>query len=146
MDEFPDLEPMRRIASEVAAEWELELGEPFALSRYSYVAPAGDGLVLKVAWHGDDESLHEAQSLELWDGNGAVRLLRSDPARRALLEERARSGRRHLRAAGGARARRSPSTSHCVCGNRRASRSAGSATTCRGGSTTASGTGTKAAS
>ena len=92
MEEFPDLEPMRRIAAEVAAEWELELGEPFALSRYSYVAPAGDGVVLKVAWHGDDESLHEAQSLELWDGNGAVRLLRSDPARRALLEERAVPG------------------------------------------------------
>ena len=65
MDEFPDPEPMRRIASDVAAEWGLELGEPFALSRYSYVAPAGDGLVLKVAWHGDDESLHEAHSLEL---------------------------------------------------------------------------------
>jgi len=92
MDEFPDLEPMRRIAAEVAAEWELQLGEPFALSRYSYVAPAGDGVVLKVAWHGDDESLHEAHSLELWDGNGAVRLLRSDPARRALLEERAAPG------------------------------------------------------
>jgi streptomycin 6-kinase len=92
IDEFPDLEPMRRIASEVAAEWELQLGEPFALSRYSYVAPAGNGVVLKVAWHGDDESLHEAQSLELWNGNGAVRLLRSDPARRALLEERAVPG------------------------------------------------------
>ena len=92
MDEFPDLEPMRRIASEVAAEWDLELGEPFALSRYSYVAPAGNCLVLKIAWHGDDESLHEAQSLELWQGNGAVRLLRSDPARRALLEERAAPG------------------------------------------------------
>ena len=84
MDELPDLEPMRRIASEVAAEWELELGEPFALSRYSYVAPAGDGLVLKIAWHGDDESLHEAQSLELWQGNGAVRLLRSADRRWAL--------------------------------------------------------------
>jgi streptomycin 6-kinase len=92
MDEFPDPEPMRRIAAEVAAEWELALGEPFALSRYSYVAPVGDDRVLKVAWHGDDESLHEAQSLELWDGHGAVRLLRSDPARRALLEERAVPG------------------------------------------------------
>jgi streptomycin 6-kinase len=92
MDELPDLEPMRAIATEVAAEWELQLGRPFALSRYSYVAPVGDDRVLKIAWHGDDESLHEAQSLELWDGDGAVRLLRSDPARRALLEERAVPG------------------------------------------------------
>jgi streptomycin 6-kinase len=92
MDELPDLESMRAIAAEVAAEWELELGEPFALSRYSYVAPVGDERVLKVAWHGDDESLHEANSLELWNGNGAVRLLRSDVERRALLEERARPG------------------------------------------------------
>ena len=37
--------------------------------------------VLKVAWAGDDESLHEAESLALWDGDGAVRLLRSDPSR-----------------------------------------------------------------
>jgi streptomycin 6-kinase len=92
MDDLPDLEPMRLLAAEVAAEWGLELGPPFALSRYSYVAPAGDDRVLKIAWHGDDESLHEAQSLELWNGDGAVRLLRSDPARRALLEERAVPG------------------------------------------------------
>jgi len=92
VDEFPDQEPMRRLATEVAAEWGLDLGEPFALSRYSYVAPVGDDRVLKIAWHGDDESLHEAESLDLWDGNGAVRLLRSDPARRALLEERAVPG------------------------------------------------------
>jgi streptomycin 6-kinase len=92
VDELPDLEPMRRIAVEVAAEWGLELGRPFALSRYSYVAPVGDDRVLKVAWHGDDESLHEAESLEVWHGDGAVRLLRSDIARRALLEERAVPG------------------------------------------------------
>ncbi len=92
MDEFPDPEPMRLIAAGVAAEWGLELGEPFALSRYSYVAPAGDGQVLKVAWDGDDESLHEAESLDVWNGNGAVRLLRHDAARRALLEERAVPG------------------------------------------------------
>ncbi len=38
-----DLEPLALIAAEVAAEWGVELGPPFALSRYSYVAPAGDG-------------------------------------------------------------------------------------------------------
>jgi streptomycin 6-kinase len=87
-----DLTETRATAEAVAREWGLELGEPFTLSRYSFAAPAGAGLVLKVAWDGDDESLHEREALELWDGKGAVRLLRADPSRRALLEERADPG------------------------------------------------------
>lgn len=87
-----DLTETKRIAHAVAAEWGLELGEPFELSRYSYVAPAGEDTVLKVAWAGDDESLDEADALELWAGNGAVRLHRADRTRRALLEERAIPG------------------------------------------------------
>ena len=42
MDELPDRQQMKAIADAVAAEWGLALGEPFALSRFSYVAPAGD--------------------------------------------------------------------------------------------------------
>ena len=87
-----DLSEQGRLAREIAAEWGLELGEPFAFAQYSYVAPAGDAAVLKVAWAGDDESLHEDAALELWDGNGAVRVHRSDRSRRALLEERAVPG------------------------------------------------------
>ena len=87
-----DLTRTQATAAAVAAEWGLELGTPFALSRHSYVAPAGDGAVLKVAWEDDDESLHEAEALELWAGDGAVRALRSDPSRRAILEERAEPG------------------------------------------------------
>jgi streptomycin 6-kinase len=86
---------MRRMAeraAEVAREWSLELGPPFALSRYSYVAPAGPDAVLKVTWEGDDESDHEADALDLWGGDGAVRLLRRDAARRVLLAERAVPG------------------------------------------------------
>jgi streptomycin 6-kinase len=86
---------MRRMAeraSEVAREWSLELGPPFALSRYSYVAPAGRDAVLKITWDGDDESDHEADALELWGGDGAVRLLRRDSSRRVLLAERAVPG------------------------------------------------------
>ena len=41
---------------------------------------------------GDDESAEEADALALWDGDGAVRLLRHDRARRALLLERALPG------------------------------------------------------
>ncbi len=64
----------------------------YPMSNYSFVVPAGDGLVLKAAWPGDEESLHEGEVLELWDGDGAVRLYRSDPARRVVLEERALPG------------------------------------------------------
>jgi streptomycin 6-kinase len=88
----PDLEPLARIAADVAAEWGVELGPPFALSTFSYVAPAGDDAVLKVTPPGDDESDEEADALELWNGDGAVRLLRRDRGRRALLIERARPG------------------------------------------------------
>ncbi len=85
-----DLTNAQEIAEAAAAEWGVELGAPFALSRFSYVAPAGADAVLKVAWEGDAESLHEPEALERWDGNGAVRLLaRSGPA---LLLERALPG------------------------------------------------------
>jgi streptomycin 6-kinase len=87
-----DLTHTRVTAEAVAREWELELGEPFTLSRFSYVAPTADGAVLKVAWEGGDESLHEAQALELWDGEGAVRALRVHEAHRAILAERADPG------------------------------------------------------
>jgi streptomycin 6-kinase len=87
-----DLTRAKAAAQRAAEEWGIELGPPFVLARYSYVVPAGHDAVLKVAWEGDDESLHEPEALELWAGDGAVRLLRSDPATRALLEERALPG------------------------------------------------------
>ena len=87
-----DLEPLARIAAEVAADWGVELGRPFAMSNYSYVAPAGPGTVLKVTPPEDDEGDEEADALALWDGDGAVRLLRRDRERRALLLERAEPG------------------------------------------------------
>jgi len=91
-DDRPDLAPLERIAREVATEWDVELGESFTLARYSYVAAAGDDAVLKVTPPEDDESDQEAEALELWDGDGAVRLLRRDRERRALLLERAWPG------------------------------------------------------
>src|SRR3984957_19154181 len=79
-----------RIAFDCAKSWGIELDAPFAFSNVSYVAPTKDGAVLKVACASDDEALHEADALELWNGNGAVRLLRRSG--RALLEERALPG------------------------------------------------------
>jgi streptomycin 6-kinase len=84
-----DLGAARATALHVAREWGLELGEPFALSNVSYVAPAGDA-VLKVAWDGDTESIHEGDALDVWQGDGAVRLLRRSG--RAILEEHAVPG------------------------------------------------------
>ncbi len=79
---------MERIAHEVAAEWGLPLGPRIAAGRYSYVAPAGDRAILKIVPPEDDQADHIAEALRFWDGTGAVRLLRHDPARRALLLER----------------------------------------------------------
>jgi streptomycin 6-kinase len=85
-----DLTAERHFAMDCAAEWGVELEAPFAFSNVSYVAPTTDGRVLKVAWGGDAEALHERDALELWNGVGAVRLVRHSG--RALLEERAVPG------------------------------------------------------
>ncbi len=92
MSPQPDLALLEQVARDVAADWDVVLGSPFTLSRYSYVAPAGDGAVLKVRPPEDDESDEEGDALAFWNGDGAVRLLRRDHARRALLIERARPG------------------------------------------------------
>ena len=80
-----------RVAHDVAAEWGLGLGPRIAAGRYSYLAPAGDA-ILKVIPPEDESAAQQAEALRLWDGDGAVRLLRHDPARRALLLERVRPG------------------------------------------------------
>jgi streptomycin 6-kinase len=87
-----DLRRLASTAREVAAEWGLEPGAPFPLARYSYVAPAGRDTVLKVTPADDDESDEEGDALALWAGDGAVRLVRRDAGRRALLIERADPG------------------------------------------------------
>lgn len=92
MSSTPDLAPLAEIARRVSAEWELELGPAFAMSNVSYAAPAGNDAVLKVLLPGDDESDHDADALALWNGDGAVRLLRHDRERGVLLLERARPG------------------------------------------------------
>jgi streptomycin 6-kinase len=85
-----DLAVARSAALDIAERWHLSLGEPFALSNVSYVVAVGDDQVLKVNWEGDDESLHEADALAVWSGDGAVRLIRAEG--RAVLEQRIRPG------------------------------------------------------
>jgi streptomycin 6-kinase len=85
-------ERLRATADEVAREWGVPLGERISAGRFSFVAFAGDDAVLKVTPVEDDEADHEADALALLGGDGAVRLLRHDPVRRAILIERARPG------------------------------------------------------
>jgi len=83
---------LERVAHEVAIDWGVQLKAPLGLARYSYVAPAGERYVLKVTPVEDDEADHEGDALAYWNGDGAVRLVRRDRKRRALLLERARPG------------------------------------------------------
>jgi len=63
--------------------------DPLGVGRLD-VVPAGE-VVLKIQWP-HRESEHEAAALELWAGDGAVRLLAHDADRHALLLERCRPG------------------------------------------------------
>jgi streptomycin 6-kinase len=84
-----------RIADEIAEEWELELGKPYVPGVCGYVvrAATADGApaVLKLFFP-DRESFQEPDALERWDGDGAIRLLRRDVERYAMLLERCEPG------------------------------------------------------
>jgi streptomycin 6-kinase len=86
------LDALPRLVSECAAQWSLELEEPFD-TPHSLVAPAGD-VVLKLNAPSHTESDHEAAALAAWAGAGAARLVAQDDQRRALLLERCRPGTR----------------------------------------------------
>lgn len=73
-----------------AARWGLTLGQPFKIS-YNYVTAArladGTPVVLKAGVPGERELLTEMAALRAWDGVGAARLLRADPAAGLMLLE-----------------------------------------------------------
>src|SRR6266545_1966453 len=89
------LEALPKVVQELRARWELTIGSPFEGGCVGLVVPAervdGNRVVLKVNFI-DEETRHEADALALWDGDGAVRLLDSDPERGALLLERIEPG------------------------------------------------------
>jgi streptomycin 6-kinase len=72
-------------------EWDLTADGAPTHGYCSIVVPArmedGAAVMLKVAFP-DAESEHEHLALRRWGGDGAVRLLRADPHRRAMLLER----------------------------------------------------------
>jgi streptomycin 6-kinase len=90
------LDRLPNLVAGCLADWELEAGQPFAYAYASLAMPVtradGTHAVLKVQFP-HRESDHEADALELWDGDGAVRLLARDDERSALLIERCSPGR-----------------------------------------------------
>ena len=82
---------LQATVEEAAAAWRIPLGPRIETGRYSFVAHAGDA-ILKVVPPQDDMVATQPDALRLWNGNGAVRLLRHDPVRHAMLLEHARHG------------------------------------------------------
>jgi streptomycin 6-kinase len=78
------------LAEELARYWELRLGAGYAPGVPSHVLraelPDGTPAVLKLFWP-HREAEQEADALERWDGDGAVRLLARDDERNAMLLE-----------------------------------------------------------
>jgi streptomycin 6-kinase len=93
------LQGLPRLLEDLLAEWELE---PIGRSMNGYCSvvvpvrlrgtqtelagPSGEA-VLKVSWP-HPEAATEHLALQIWNGHGAVRLLRADPSRFAILLER----------------------------------------------------------
>jgi streptomycin 6-kinase len=90
LDLLPDL------LEQVAARWQLRIGDVFADVSASLTLRAlredGEVVVLKLQYP-HREAEHEAAALAEWAGNGAVRLLAHDPDRHALLLELCEPGR-----------------------------------------------------
>ena len=91
------LEQVPVLLAECAGEWGLQLGEPYPQGAAGYAIRAelhdGAPAVLKLLYpHREGE--HEAEALAAWAGDGAVRLLRHDPERHAMLLERCEPGTR----------------------------------------------------
>ncbi|GCD33320.1 hydroxyurea phosphotransferase [Streptomyces chrestomyceticus JCM 4735] len=89
------LDRLPAVVRSVQEEWDLRLGVPLHGGSCSWVAPVrlpdGGDAVLKVTWP-HREAAGEAPALRAWDGSGAVRLLRHDRERYALLVERCTPG------------------------------------------------------
>jgi streptomycin 6-kinase len=79
------------LAASVIDDWDLALDGEVMSGWTALVVPVrtvdGTPAVLKLICPGEEEE-HEHLALQRWGGDGAVRLLRADPARRALLLER----------------------------------------------------------
>jgi streptomycin 6-kinase len=83
------LDRLPQLVRDLLDEWHLTPTADTLNGYCSLVVPVddADGVAgaLKISFDGDEESLHEGITLQRWGGDGAVRLRRADPRRRALL-------------------------------------------------------------
>jgi streptomycin 6-kinase len=86
---------VQKLVAECAEQWSLRVGEPYAPGVVGHVLraelPDGAPAVLKLSWP-HREAEQEADALERWDGDGAVRLYARDDERHAILLERCEPG------------------------------------------------------
>jgi len=91
----PWLDRLPRLVADVCGDWQLVVDGDPATGQTALVLPvrtaAGERAALKLGWP-HPEAEHEHLALRAWAGDGAVRLLRADPHRSALLLERAEPG------------------------------------------------------
>ena len=89
------LERVPHLVTDCCKRWGLRLGTPYPAGAAGYAVRVetadGTAAVLKLIYP-HRESEHEADALELWDGDGAVRLLERDGSGWALLVERCDPG------------------------------------------------------
>jgi streptomycin 6-kinase len=89
------LDRLPAILDACVRRWGLTLGPPMIPLSYNYVVPArcadGAAAILKVCVPSGEFAL-QAAALRLFDGEGAARLLASDPGDEALLVERCEPG------------------------------------------------------
>lgn len=89
------LDGLPRLVADLLEQWQLRVGPGTAYGQNAVVLHVrtrdGERAALKVGWP-HRESTHEHLALRAWAGTGAVRLLRADPHRGALLLERAEPG------------------------------------------------------
>ena len=96
------LQSIPNLMTEASSRWSVNLGEPFEDSSVSVVLPAdrdGDStMALKIQFPHRESDL-EATALQVWRGDGAIRLIDHAPDLGALLVERCVPGT-HLADAG----------------------------------------------
>jgi streptomycin 6-kinase len=85
------LSSLPALVAAVRDEFDLELSAPLHGGSCSWVAPAtlpdGTAVIVKIGWP-HREMYSEPAALRQWAGRGAVRLIRHDPARHAMLLSR----------------------------------------------------------
>lgn len=80
------LATLPHLIDDVLHDWSLTVTGPALYGQCALVLPVGEAM-LKLTWP-HTEAATEHLALRAWDGRGAVRLLRADPRRWALLLER----------------------------------------------------------